>query len=329
MKAGTINLQSLFGNTVSYRIPLFQRPYVWTEERNWQPLWDDITNAARKVVLNVEPKPHFLGAIVVDQLPTLLGHIGRREIIDGQQRLTTLQILLVAARDFCLSSGMEHYAKRFTTLVKNDAVFVNDKSEEHKVWPTNRDRDAFWSTMQAGSLSGLKKAFDISGNPKDFGHKIPSAYAFFWRSLKEFVETADDSGIAGASPEQRMDAIWIALQTQMVLVSIDLESGDDAQIIFETLNARGTPLLPADLVKNFLFHRAELAKCNSEELYEKYWHDFDEKFWRSEVVQGRLRRPRIDVFLQHYLTLKSLDDVPATEIFRAFQQHFSDAGFGD
>lgn len=328
MKAGTITLQTLFGNTISYRIPLFQRPYVWTEDRNWQPLWDDIASTARKLISGSEPKPHFLGAIVVDQLPTPLGRIEQREIIDGQQRLTTLQILLVAARDFCVASGMDHQAKRFTTLISNDAVFVNEKSEQNKVWPTNRDRQAFLLTMEAGSLSGLKGAFEISGNPKDFGHKIPSAYAFFWRSLREFVEDENELDLGSAPSDKRVESIWLALQTQMVLVSIDLESDDDAQIIFETLNARGTPLLPADLVKNFLFHRAELAKCNSEELYEKYWHDFDEKFWRSEVVQGRLRRPRIDLFLQNYLTLKLRDEVPATEIFRAFQRHFGEAGFG-
>lgn len=85
---------------------------------------------------------------------------------------------------------------------------------------------------------------------------------------------------------------------------IDLDDQDDAQLIFETLNFLGQPLLPADLVKNYLFHHASRSGADIEPLYHKHWAAFDKdgEFWRQKVTQGRLTRPRLDLYLQHYLT---------------------------
>jgi hypothetical protein len=321
MKAGTIDLQALFQGTTSYRIPLFQRPYVWDRDRNWEPIWGDISAMAKRIIKGLEPEAHFLGAIVVDQLPTPLGRVNRREIIDGQQRLTTLQIFFAAARDLSRARELGHHAQYFGTLLENDPIFVKEDSEQFKVWPTNRDRLSFSQVMNAGSPAQLRKSFGVGNSTQDLGHKIPNAYVYFWDRLAEHLDDNEDTELVDFDAQTRMESIWLTVQRKLLLVSIDLEKGDDAQIIFETLNARGTPLLPADLVKNYLFHRAEIAKCDSEALYERYWHDFDERFWRSEVVQGRWKRPRIDLFLQHYLTLTTLDEVPVTQVFGVFRKH--------
>src|SRR5271167_2701789 len=95
------SLLQVFGAPARYTVPLFQRPYVWNRETEWEPLWDDISNLADRVLTAEPSKPiagHFLGTVVLEQAKTLTGSIGRREIIDGQQRLTTLQILLTAAQ---------------------------------------------------------------------------------------------------------------------------------------------------------------------------------------------------------------------------------------
>ena len=101
------------------------------------------------------------------------------------------------------------------------------------------------------------------------------------------------------------------------LVVIDLEKDDDAQEIFETLNALGTPLLPADLVKNFLFRLAEIQGENLEKLYRRYWDTFDSEksYWREEVRQGRLKRARLDLFLNHYLTMMKGEEVIISQMF--------------
>src|SRR5205085_511042 len=80
-------------------------------------------------------------------------------------------------------------------------------------------------------------------------------------------------------------------------------------------NARGAPLLPADLVRNYIFLRVARAKEDSEGLYQTYWRDFDEPFWRVEERQGRLKRPRSDLFFQHFLASQRADDVPVTHLF--------------
>lgn len=107
---------------------------------------------------------------------------------------------------------------------------------------------------------------------------------------------------------------------------IDLDQDDDAQEIFETLNALGTPLLPADLVKNYLFRRAEALKENTEKLYSSYWQNFDveKSYWREQVRQGRLKRARLDLFLNHYLALMTGDEIIISQMFldyRAFVEN--------
>ncbi len=106
------------------------------------------------------------------------------------------------------------------------------------------------------------------------------------------------------------------------MVVIELDKDDDAQLIFETLNARGTPLLPSDLVKNFLFHKAENEGEKIEPLYAKYWKKFDDEsqYWRREVGIGQNKRPRIDLFLQHFLTLKTRDEVQTGHIYTTYRE---------
>ena len=90
MDAASMTLRELFGPDRRLVVPVFQRPYVWTEDRNWRPLWEDVTALVRRRLAGDEVHPHFLGAVVLDQLPTPTGAMPARQVIDGQQRLTTL-----------------------------------------------------------------------------------------------------------------------------------------------------------------------------------------------------------------------------------------------
>ncbi len=114
---------------------------------------------------------------------------------------------------------------------------------------------------------------------------------------------------------ERIEEAYQALRNALQVVAIDLEDGDDAQVIFETLNARGQPLLPADLLRNYIFLRAARLNEPQEDLYEKYWRRFDGGFWREEARQGRLLRPRSDLFMQHYLASRQLVDIPIKHLF--------------
>ena len=111
------------------------------------------------------------------------------------------------------------------------------------------------------------------------------------------------------------DECFSALKSALQVVVIDLDRDDDPQVIFETLNARGEPLLPADLLRNFIFLRAARKKENPEKLYNEYWREFDDEFWRVEVRQGRLQRARSDLFMQHFLASRLTEDIPIKHLY--------------
>ncbi len=121
-----------------------------------------------------------------------------------------------------------------------------------------------------------------------------------------------------------MKALRVTLCDLLKVVSITLEADDNAQVIFETLNARGTPLLALDLVKNSVFLEANRQGLETDELYEERWKpEFDapemERYWRASRRQGRLMRPVAELFLMHWLTMRTERVVPATELFTTFR----------
>jgi hypothetical protein len=152
------------------------------------------------------------------------------------------------------------------------------------------------------------------------------AYLFFYNQLSEFfLGSAEEKPLADDTPlESRFDATLHALKAALQVVVIDLGDGDDAQVIFETLNARGEPLLPADLLRNYIFLRAARLGEPQEALYAHHWKPFDEPFWRESVRQGRLIRPRSDLFMQHYLSSRQFNDVPISHLFVEYK-HWIDS----
>ena len=150
MQAQTLTPFQLFGNQVRYAVPMFQRPYVSTKELQWEPLWEDVRTLAERLIEQpatgsiaagaVDVPPHFLGAIVLDQLLVPAGYIPVRHIIDGQQRLTTLQLLLDAAQLVMQSHGDPQDASALQTLILNNAAIAQGADDVFKVWPTNYDR---------------------------------------------------------------------------------------------------------------------------------------------------------------------------------------------
>lgn len=99
------------------------------------------------------------------------------------------------------------------------------------------------------------------------------------------------------------------------LVVIDLSAEDDAAVIVETLNARGTPLLASDLVKNYVLRAARTADLDADALHARHWARLENGWWRAKVRQGRLRRPRLDTFLGHWLVLRTASEVQSHEVF--------------
>ncbi len=319
MDVNKLTLDKIFDPTVRLEAPLFQRPYVWKQRPNWEPLWESILHITEKRFEESKVRPHFLGTVVLDQLKTPTGSLYARQIIDGQQRLTTLQIALAAIRDLCKLNGQENFRKAFSKLTDNDTPLSDDPDEVFKVWPTNADRESFRAVMKSGDPNVIGQM-----PPGDDAEQlIPKAYLYFSDMAASWLRAPWEEEY-----KKRVRVLYEALKDHLNLVVIDLDEEDDAQEIFQTLNALGTPLLPTDLVKNFLLHRAEGESLDTEKLYALHWEQFDTErsFWRKEVGKGRFKRPRLDWFLQHYLTLVVGEEAVTTQLFSTFREYVNTSG---
>ena len=120
MDAGIQTLSGLFKTPVSFRIPVFQRPYAWTKERQWQPLWNDTKRVAEKLLAAKQGEkipPHFMGAIVLQLQSAKSGEVVKRIVVDGQQRLTTLQLLIRAAQQSFQNLNDTQRANQLSKLI--------------------------------------------------------------------------------------------------------------------------------------------------------------------------------------------------------------------
>ena len=331
MKPDKLAVHDIFQKERRYVVPLYQRAYVWSEEEQWEPLWNDIERQAEACLAapdGVAPRSHFLGAVVLNVAKIVGAGVACSEVIDGQQRLTTLQLFIAALRDFAVAHGSAHAAKLKRLTAHEDEPPGSEGS--FKVWPTNADRDCFRSVMMAGSPQAVLKAF--GGKPAGLP-RIAAAYFYFAGQIAAFANAsvAGNPDALAASRDQRILALVQALRTALQLIVIELEGNDDPQVIFETLNARGQALLPSDLIRNYVFLQvANDAALDANALYDSYWRPFDDlrlaevldgedRFWHVEERQGRLTRPRIDLFMFHYLVMKTEREFNIRDLYREFR----------
>ena len=189
-------------------------------------------------------------------------------MIDGQQRVTTLQLLLDAIQQICEESDQPYVkraARRLAKLVTNDEELIGDDDLHiFKLWPTRSDREAFRHAMDNGlAVNDFEESL------------IVQAHEFFQLQIRKWLDDA-------AGPvEAKIDALEAAATSMLQMVVIDLSPQDDPNLIFETLNARGTPLEQSDLIENFVLSRDRNPQGD-------IWGNLDDGWWRREVRQGRL-----------------------------------------
>jgi hypothetical protein len=257
------SLLAVFDAKQRLEVPLFQRQYVWHEEQQWLPLWEDISRKFSEALEGRANAPvHFLGAMVLDQKQTPTGHVVVRQVIDGQQRLTTFQIFIAAYRDFCRTQECTDLANECQKFLLNTGMMSDPDIDRFKVWPTQLDRDQFRDVIAAESHDQLLAKHPLKRKPytRKFlpRPRMVEAYFFFYDQLREYFLGDGENEPLGASVPlaARLDECFQTLRNALMVVVIDLQQGDDPQVIFETLNARGEPLLPADLLRNYIFFRA-------------------------------------------------------------------------
>lgn len=318
MQVGTLSLQHIFEKDVHYRVPLYQRPYVWTESEQWQPLWDDLRGLAEVLLEGEETRSHFMGASVQEKPTVPPGSIETRLLIDGQQRLTTLQLLLKAFEHVAVDRQSPNYIRALGGLVRNDYALKQEPCEDYKILPTNADRPQFDAIISAADHAEARENLNLKPNQRYTESSISDAYLFFYSAIDGWIGPDTDTGEGTC----RIAALFNAIRDKVRLVVIDLDEKDDAQMIFETLNARGTPLLAADLVKNSLLGSFKNEQ-DAERAYERYWIEFDQDaaFWRALVGRGHARRARVELFLRHALSVMAAKDVAAGHLYGSFQEY--------
>lgn len=308
MKTNVLTPRDLFQKEICYVIPEFQRSYVWEGDDRWGPLWEDVQNTADRYLERLDlhkgdkakaegqTNPHFLGAVVVQQERTATDEIEQRIVVDGQQRITTLQLLLAAVEAVCKEAEKPIASRRLLKLVKNDEMYLED--DRYKLRPSLGDKEPFQQAIDAVS--------DVDSRDAPL---VVQAYGYFRTQAADWVQ-----GGGAEEVGRRVEALEAAVTTLVHMVVIDLGGLDDPHVIFETLNARGTPLLQSDLIKNYVLSRL------GENARERMWDDQD-NFWGKEITQGRLVRPQIDVALHYYLTMRKAAEVSASKVFIGFKEH--------
>ena len=279
----------LFKTGVIYRVPLYQRHYVW-DNINWEHLWEDIKE--KSILRRVKsPKQHFTGAIVLQEIvPDAL-----LEIIDGQQRLTTFQIVLCAIGDIC--DEFEYLKKvQGTPDPYNRYIYLKSidikpiirrklRSDERqcKLLPREgTDRDVFLSLVK-------KKQEQVENNGP-----IWKAYEYFKDEIKEYV--TDDHGKLDLD---KLDCLYKSIVNDFMVVAIEVTSDDEYAKIFKSINGTGRRLDQFDLLRNDLFLRSGVTERDN--LYRTYWCHFEENSdWRKDKV--------VDNFLEDFLKVKLGED---------------------
>lgn len=279
-------------------IPFFQRAYVWNDD-NWKDLLEDLLKTSGS---------HFLGSIILKRAKSITGTADKAIIIDGQQRLTTLSILIKALYDSIYNKRAklinDATEALFYTLKSSDSDYLLTINHSHN------DRKQFEEVMGSvvdGEIKSpiLSKLNEIKED--DPRLLIKRCYKFFYTQLMSI------------SNEERIN-LWDNLfdKNNKILVVIDLDDNDQEQKIFDTINSSGVHLTSTDIIKNALYQKLiELIKDSDKiaEYYKRTWAETFEKddsvvaYWNKEKSMGRLWRQNSELLLQTVAIIKGIFDV--------------------
>lgn len=267
MKAKETNFLKLMESQFNqYIVPIYQRTYSWGEKQ-CQVLWEDIIKISKKK----SSDRHFIGSAVcykADEID-LPGQIKKEIIIDGQQRITTLSLLMIAIARTYEKIGQESVA---TIIRKNYLINEDGKDDEkYKLLPTNQDKSTYLALIDG-----------IENELKEPSQPVLDAFNLFM-SLLDNDEEALQSAYIGL---QKLDLVYIGLSSE----------SDNPQLIFESMNSTGLKLTQGDLLRNYLLLDLDFKK--QEELYKKYWRPIELDFGVEAYKE------KFDFFLRDYLTMK-------------------------
>ena len=281
------SIYQLLNGQYQYIIPVYQRKYSWLAEVQCARLWKDIVNMVKQ-----HKQHHFVGSIVsVAEKYSLMG-VQKRLIIDGQQRMTTLSILMIALRDYLIEQGAgEEVEENINMVLKNPSRKGDDA---YKMLLTDTDRDI------------MIKLVDKLPIGEDEDSKIYANYLYFKQKVAEGILTPDEV----YESISKLDIVGIVL---------DRAQGDDPQLIFESLNSTGMDLSKSDLIRNYIL--MGLDNDEQKSIYNNYWKPFEKNFPTQDGTD------RMDRFFRDYLTMKKGVFIKFDTIYDVFKDYAENSEF--
>lgn len=327
MQANPRSIDALFNSQLRYVVPMFQRLYVWQEYPQWRTLWEDVAEKAKLQLEGRKTNPHYLGALIIEGVrPSSPREVKRFLIIDGQQRLTTLQLLLCAFRDIARQKDWKNLDRTISRYLENADPDVMERPDEEvfKLWPTKLNRDIFSGILRCGSRSKVEATYPLvyigrkrKPEPRS---ALVEAYLYFSREIETWLSIDAE---LGKPPEDRAFSLLQSLQQDFCVVEIALSEGDDSQEIFYSLNSQGRPLSQSDLLRSLIFMRAEADKINRDEIFDHYWGKFETDFWSADIKRGGRSYSRLDLGLRLFLMGKTGELVDARRVNEEYKKWIS------
>ena len=255
MDASTKTIQELFFSQTQFVVPFFQRSYQW-KKKNWDQFLGDVFAISKAK----EARTHFLGPLVCVPIQSMPGEVVQFQLIDGQQRLTTVSLMLAAIRDLMLENGETDFAEE----VEEDYLVHkrHSGSARYKIVPRIGDREAFNAIVDQDSAL-LKSHVE---------RNIVKAFRYLKKKVKAVVKKKDVSLVD----------LFQGVRKSLSLVVIAIDEEDPYEI-FESLNSTGLPLEQSDLIRNFVFMQVPLKEQAAFD--RKVWQKFEDRFARSPEYQ--------------------------------------------
>ncbi|RVZ36966.1 DUF262 and DUF1524 domain-containing protein [Helicobacter pylori] len=269
-------------------IPIYQRLYSWEKEQCKQ-LWDDIVKTGG----NDKMDGHFIGSIlyVINDKTSYSNNV--LLIIDGQQRLTTITLLLTALRDHL--SDEDEFLKKFShQKIQNHYLINSDEKGDKKfrLILSEPDRDTLLYLIDENRRK-----------PSEPSSKIVENFKLFEEWIRKNTN--------------QLETIFKGLE-KLTIVWISLGKKDDPQLVFESMNSKGIELTQTDLIRNYIVMETEIEK--QEGFYNKYWRAMEEEFKQNKKL--------FDRFVRHYLTIKTREIPNINKVYAALKDYRQKEGIG-
>lgn len=274
LQAGETTLNKLLNTSRQFIVPIFQRNYSW-QKSQYEQLWFDILRASKFK----EKQNHFIGSIVYIDMGTPAGRPQQLLLIDGQQRLTTISILLCAIKDYVQKFNLETKLINLAKI-KNQFLYNSDEMDEdrYKLLLNVQDKETYIKLIDNTIFTVNKLATNII-----------KCYEFFYERIEDFIKQ-----------HGQIDEIYAGIfKLSLVSISLDKDS-DNPQMIFESMNSTGKDLSQTDLLRNYLL--MDLTPEKQTRLYKTYWKPMEELFG-EDIYKNDLNK--FDYFIRDFLTLKS------------------------